>query len=163
MQDEKDLTKNAAIIDTDYDVPKEQEISIEKPKVDVEKLPPIEQLMYFAEQHNVKMHLPDGKCRKSGCWGRGYTGFDPKNHMPIPCSCIFDKEDVQRERQEIARGNVEKANNHKQRRKIKQLANRKSYLKAIEKDNEKIRNDLVEAGTKLAEEKKKGEVVDEKL
>ncbi|HON83257.1 MAG TPA: hypothetical protein PLI22_03860 [Caldisericia bacterium] len=40
---------------------------------------------------NLKINDPKKDCKH--CYGRGYIGFQ-KNRQPIPCNCIFNKEDL---------------------------------------------------------------------
>lgn len=33
---------------------------------------------------------PDPKCKRRGCFGRGYTGwYNKTNGLPVPCRCIL--------------------------------------------------------------------------
>lgn len=54
---------------------------------------PLEVIKFFVESSGISIkNKPDANCRK--CYGRGFTAFDATSHMPIPCKCLFHKEDT---------------------------------------------------------------------
>lgn len=63
--------------------------------VDKEKLTPLDAIKAVAKKLGQIVKNPRSGCRK--CYGRGYIGRDSKTKMPIPCNCIYDKEDLQKE------------------------------------------------------------------
>lgn len=80
-----------------YALPEQKEVVLDLSKntiQDVKNLTPLEMIILTAKDQKIELkefdlskgYLDTG-CRKKGCWGRGYKGFE--GHIPIPCSCIF--------------------------------------------------------------------------
>lgn len=59
-------------------------------KDDIKKLKPYDVMVAAAKSLGIELNKPKKDCRK--CYGRGYTGFS-LNGQPVPCSCVFKKED----------------------------------------------------------------------
>lgn len=84
-----------------YALPEERNIVIDTEKkqaTELSNLPPIEMIRLTAKEHGIELkEFPANKsgvfdtgCRRSGCWGRGYRGWNGK--IPVPCVCLFKPE-----------------------------------------------------------------------
>jgi hypothetical protein len=85
-----------------YALPEKKEVVLDvegKKIADMESLSPIEMIRLTAKENGIElkefvMKKPhyqfDTGCRRSGCYGRGYKGWDGK--IPIPCICLFKSE-----------------------------------------------------------------------
>lgn len=60
-----------------------------------EDISPFDQMKAIAKKTGYEINNPKRSCKK--CFGRGYIGFDiTNNRSPIPCMCIYSKEDVEK-------------------------------------------------------------------
>ncbi len=83
-----------------YNLPEKKEIAIDlanKKTIDIDSLTPLEMIQLTAKEHGIELkQFPikygrfDTNCRRDGCHGRGYKGWDGK--IPIPCVCLFKPE-----------------------------------------------------------------------
>lgn len=46
-----------------------------------------------AKAFNIRLKEPDPSCKK--CYGRGWISVNSVTGDPVPCTCIFHKEDLQ--------------------------------------------------------------------
>ncbi len=85
-----------------YTLPEQKEIVIDTANnktLDTKDLAPIEMIRLTAQENGIKLKplkiSQDGKydtgCRRSGCYGRGYTSFT--NGVPNACVCLFYPDD----------------------------------------------------------------------
>lgn len=87
----------------DYALPEKRDIALDlekKETVDLSSLPPIEMIRLTAKENGIELkEFPlkkknnfqfDTGCRRPGCYGRGYKGWDGK--IPVPCVCLFKPE-----------------------------------------------------------------------
>ena len=86
-----------------YESPDKKEIEVKsetkdgKQKIstrEVDNNSPLGKLQEAAKLHNVKIKDPNPNCKKQGCYGRGYTGFESGTDLPIPCSCMFPEKET---------------------------------------------------------------------
>ena len=151
----------------EYKIPEQKDVFInaeekEEGVKEIKDLTPWERIKIVAQKNNIKIQNPNPNCTKPGCYGRGYIGTHKDTSMPVPCVCIFSKEDRKKLNE-----NKQPILNYKGKRRIKLLMNKKSYKKRIEKEklkeDKKIKNDLIKAGTELAKKKKEKCQKDEKI
>lgn len=65
--------------------------------LDNKSLSPIQMIYLTAKQKGIELkEFPinekgfiDSGCRKKGCWGRGYKGWN--GLVPVPCECLFNE------------------------------------------------------------------------
>ena len=92
-------------MNSEYEMPGDIVEEVELPQQQTEKnikwdeLPPLEKIKIASNQNQVAIKEPDKNCKR--CFGRGYIGIrslpkkdDEKVELPIPCRCIFNKEDL---------------------------------------------------------------------
>ena len=84
-----------------YNLPERKEVVLDvagQKVIDTKDLSPIEMIEMTAKETGIRIKpfskkngVVDTGCRKSGCYGRGYTSFT--DNVPNPCTCLFYKED----------------------------------------------------------------------
>jgi hypothetical protein len=109
-----------------YSLPEKKEVVLDLSKgeiSDVKDLSPLEMIALTAKEKGMTLKEFDPKapyldtgCRKPGCWGRGYKGWD--GIVPIPCTCIFAEK--------MDNSSPFVSNNRK---------NVRSFIKSIQKDS----------------------------
>lgn len=56
---------------------------------------PMDIIRLVAEKYNIKLRPAKKNCKR--CHGRGYQGVHAGTGEPVPCPCIFEKEEFDRE------------------------------------------------------------------
>lgn len=92
--------------------------------LDKKDVPALLQIKSFYEQNNIKIGEPKSGCRH--CYGRGYTGFDIKAQIWIPCQCLFP-----------AQTRMQKEQEHRRMMQEGRLVNTPEYKKHIRNMNKK--------------------------
>ena len=82
------------LLGQNYNLPENRDEFIDTKSGEVvkqENIDPMDVIRKIAEKIGTKIQDPNPKCKKPGCYGRGWIGRDAKNHAPIPCVCIYPK------------------------------------------------------------------------
>lgn len=97
-EEEKEIIDEVEIMDgfsdESYNLPEGDQIIVDTAKgeiLDKSELDLWDIIKNTAISKNVKINDPKPNCKK--CYGRGYVATDAKTHMPLPCLCIYTKED----------------------------------------------------------------------
>lgn len=88
MKKDNQVEKYAAIEDATVLVDTET-----KQVTDKANLKPFDIIREVCKENNISYMEPKFRCKK--CMGRGYTGTKAGSGEPIPCNCIFTKEQIQ--------------------------------------------------------------------
>jgi hypothetical protein len=78
----------------EYDVPENRDVFIDVTKgavVKKEDISPLEVIKAMAKRTGAQICDPRPGCKF--CYGRGYEGWDATHKNPIPCRCMFRKND----------------------------------------------------------------------
>lgn len=83
-----------------YTLPEKKEVAIDlktNRSIDMDSLTPLEMIQLTAKEHGIQLKefklkygRFDTNCRRPGCYGRGYKGWNGK--IPVPCVCLFNPE-----------------------------------------------------------------------
>ena len=101
--------------------------------VDAKDLTPWQVIKMTAEKMGVSIKEPNTRNHCKHCHDRGYMGFNSKTKEPIPCSCIFTKEQK--------KDDVPIKMNREQRRRMYKVFQKNNRKKKITK--EVIQKELV--------------------
>ncbi len=88
-----------------YDLPEDMSVVFDTEKeeiVDVAKLSPLEILKLAAQKAKPPINIKDPDPDCDVCYGRGYKGHDAIAKHPVPCECLFTKEDLKKSKNHIA-------------------------------------------------------------
>jgi len=125
----------------ELDDQKEVVVDLENKKVeDLDDIPPFEKIKLAAEKYNIVLNDPNPNCKS--CYGRGYTGINVVDNMPVACvakRCVFPDESKKSKGNvpvEYLTGKTKRLVEKQQRKQIKKLKQNKTILNSEDVDEQ---------------------------
>jgi len=106
----------------DYDIEANNNAFIDEETneiIDQKNLTKFQQIKLISQKLGLEVNNPNKSCRD--CNGVGVIGVDHKNKRPIPCPCIYSKEDRKKNRENF-QNNLTFMNRRMRRKYSKQIA-----------------------------------------
>lgn len=127
----------------EYEFPEDKTHFIDTEKGEVVKdknLTPWQIIKLTAQEIGAKIKDPRNNCKH--CYGRGYVGFNANTKEPVPCRCIYLKEDIDENDLKGTQMNISRKQKREYIRYMKREAKKKKKKEILKRKKEKIINRL---------------------
>jgi len=147
MNQDQEPKKPSNIVD-EYPIPEDRDefLDVNQGKIiDKKDIKPFDIIKAWAKKFGTPICEPNSGCHK--CYGRGYSGFDSKTKAPIPCGCIFRKNNIVQKSDNFVSDQKYNGWNRAKKRKMMKISkntilkNKREMIKDIENKNSEKTNE----------------------